>query len=285
MIDLHAHSTFSDGSLTPEELVALAETAGLSALALTDHDCTDGIPRFLAACEQAGITGIAGVEISVDVSHGSLHMLGYCVVPGHPALEPNLVNIRDGRAYRNTQILAKLNELGLELTWEEVAANAGEDVVGRPHFAKAMIDRGYVAEKQAAFDRYLAKGQAAYVDRFRMTPEDSLAAIRAAGGVPVLAHPFTLDLGRAKLAAYVEELRDLGLAGIEVYYAEHSPPQVAQYLDLATRLDLVATGGSDYHGDVNPDVKLGVGFGNLRVADEVAAALFARQREIAASLS
>jgi predicted metal-dependent phosphoesterase TrpH len=283
MIDLHAHSTFSDGSLTPEELVALAVETGLTAVALTDHDCTDGVPRFLAACEAAGITGVAGVEISAEVPHGALHMLGYGIEPGHPALEPNLANIRDGRQYRNTRILARLNELGLPLTWDEVAANAGEDVVGRPHFAKALLDRGYVSDKQAAFDRYLGKGASAYVDRFRLSPADSLAAIRAAGGVPVLAHPFTLDLGRRELAAYVAELKTIGLGGIEVYYSEHSAEQVQQYLDLAVELDLVATGGTDFHGEINPDVKLGTGFGNLRVPDDVLAALEAHRHSVSAA--
>ena len=278
MIDLHTHSTFSDGSLTPEQLVEAACRAGLTAVALTDHDCTDGHPRFLAACDAArrngyrdgrGLVGVPGVEISSDVPHGTLHMLGYFIDRSNADLEAALSYIRDGRAYRNEQILARLNELGLELAWEEVAAYAGEDVVGRPHFAQAMLARGYVGDKQEAFDRYLGKGQKAYVDRFRLTPEDSVKKIVDAGGIAVLAHPFTLDTDAAGLRRVVGELVDLGLGGIEVLYSEHSPEQRRLYAGLADEFNLVATGGTDFHGDINPDVRLGVGFGNLAVPDDV----------------
>jgi 3',5'-nucleoside bisphosphate phosphatase len=269
MIDLHMHSTFSDGSLTPEELAEAGQQAGLTAMALTDHDCTDGIPRFLAACRRLGIRGIAGVEISAEVSKGTLHMLGYHVEPGHPSLEGALVPIREGRGDRNQVILQKLNRLGLSLTWDEIARCAGEDIVGRPHFAMAMIARGYVSNKEDAFERYLAKGKPAYVDRFRLSPQDSMKAIADAGGLPVLAHPFTLGMGRKALRVAVGELKEQGLQGIEVYYSEHTQEQTAQYQNLASEFDLAATGGSDFHGAMNPDIRLGRGFGSLEVSDEV----------------
>ena len=290
MIDLHAHSTFSDGSLTPEELVALARRRGLTALALTDHDSTGGIGRFLEACSRsaaegyrggAGLTGIPGVEISVDVARGTLHLLGYFVDPANADLETMLGRIRDGRHYRNQQILSKLNDLGLALTWDEVASYAGEEVVGRPHFAQAMHARKYVASKEEAFDRYLAKGKPAYFDRFRLPPADALAVLLRAGGVPALAHPFTLDLARPALRRYVGELRDVGLQGIEVFYSEHSSEQITEYLALAREFDLAVTGGSDFHGEMNPKIELGTGFGSLRVADELADALRARARRLA----
>ena len=277
MIDLHMHSTFSDGSLTPEQLVAKGREIGLTAMALTDHDCTSGVPRFLAACAAAGIAGVAGVEISAEVPRGTLHMLGYFIQPGHPFLEEVLHRIRDGREIRNAEILRKLNALGMELTWEEVAKHAGEDVVGRPHFAMALIARGYVAGKQDAFDRFLAKNKAAYVDRFRLSPEDSIAAIAKGGGVPILAHPFTLGLGRKDLKKTVGQLKDAGLQGIEVFYSEHSPEQTRLYMNLAKEFDLAATGGADFHGAANPVVKMGIGFGSLEVADDVIAELRARR--------
>jgi predicted metal-dependent phosphoesterase TrpH len=283
MIDLHTHSTFSDGVLTPRQLADLAREIGLTAIALTDHDSTNGIEQFLAACRDGNaagarqLTGLAGVEISADVSRGTLHMLGYMVDPSNRELQDVLVQIRDGREIRNQKILAKLNALGINLSWEEVAALAGEDVVGRPHFAQAMLARNYVDSTTDAFERFLAKGKPAYTDRLRFTPERSVAAIRSAGGVAVLAHPFTLDLGRKELRAYVASLKDLGLAGLEVYYSEHNPEQTQEYLALARDLDLVATGGSDFHGDtVNAGIKLGRGFGSLRVPDEIVDQLHAR---------
>jgi 3',5'-nucleoside bisphosphate phosphatase len=289
VIDLHTHSTFSDGSLTPEELVALARRRGLSALALTDHDSTAGMPRFRAACaasaaegyrEGQGLRGIAGVEISVDVAHGTLHLLGYCLDTGHAGLEQMLERIRAGRQDRNGQILKRLNDLGLTLAWEDVASLAGEEVVGRPHFAQAMLAKGYVATKEEAFDRYLGKGKAAYFDRFRLAAPQALEVLLRAGGVPSLAHPFTLDLDRAALRRYVGELRDVGLQAIEVYYSEHSPDLTAQYLALAREFGLAVTGGSDFHGEMNPKIDVGVGFGALRVPDELADALLARARHV-----
>lgn len=273
MIDLHVHSTFSDGSLTPEQLVASAREIGLTALALTDHDCTSGIERFMAACadgDGSGLRGIPGVEISADVKGGTMHLLGYYVDTQDAELERTLDLIRDGREFRNHKILARLNELGLPMTWEEVSAFAGEDVVGRPHFAQALLSKGYISTKQEAFDSYLAKGKPAYVDRFRLSPSDSVAAIRSAGGVPVLAHPYTLQLGDAALRSFVTELKEAGLAGIEVYYSEHSSARVKAYLALAADRGLLVTGGSDFHGEANSEVALGTGRGGLAVPDELA---------------
>ena len=278
MIDLHTHSTFSDGSYTPEELAAMCAEAGLTGAALTDHDTMDGLPRFLAACKEAGITGVAGVEISADVKKGGMHMLGYFVDPASESLEDVLVRIRNGRNERNLQILENLRAAGLDLTMEEIAAYAGESVVGRPHFAQAMVAKGFVKDKDEAFERYLARGKAGYAERFRFSPADSIAAIRSAGGLAVLAHPFTLGLEGASLSAFVGELAEAGLAGVEVYYSEHSPSQVREYRDIALSKGLLLTGGSDFHGQVNPAVKLGVGFGNLTVNDDLLEKLLEKKR-------
>ena len=166
MIDLHIHSTFSDGSDTPEALAVLGAQAGLVAMALTDHDNVHGAGLFLQACRSRRITGLTGVEISAEVPSGTLHILGYGIDPTHDELLKNLDRVLDGRAWRNERILRRLNDLGCSLAWEEVAALAGEDVVGRPHFARALQARGYVASTQEAFDKYLAKGKPAYVERF-----------------------------------------------------------------------------------------------------------------------
>jgi predicted metal-dependent phosphoesterase TrpH len=283
MIDLHTHSTFSDGSCTPEQLVREARDAGLRAIALTDHDCTGGLDRFLEACGRSDIVGVPGVEISADVPRGTLHMLGYFLDWRNEALGGVLERIRDGREIRNRAILRKLNDLGLGLAWDEVAAYAEEDVVGRPHFAQALMAKGLVPSKEAAFDRYLAKGKPAYVDRFRLSAADSIAVIRSAGGLAMLSHPFTLELGRDALRAYVATLAEAGLDGIEAYYSEHTPEQTGQYLELAAELGLAVTGGSDFHGDLNPAVRLGCGFGSLSVPDELLGELQRRAAERALS--
>jgi predicted metal-dependent phosphoesterase TrpH len=270
MIDLHIHSTNSDGSETPEELVLLGRRAGLTALALTDHDNMGGVEDFLSACRMYGMTGIAGVEISVAVEegHGSLHILGYGVDPHHPLVEESLGRVLDGRAWRNGQILEKLNGLGLELEWAEVQACAGEDVVGRPHIAQALIDRDYVSSVEEAFDKYLAKGRPAYVDRYRLYPEEGIRMIREAGGAAVIAHPFSWEEDEAALEAGLLGLKAAGLAGLEALYSEYTPEQTVTLLRLAKRLDLLTTGGSDYHGLAKPDIALGRGFGSLRVPDD-----------------
>ena len=269
MIDLHLHSTNSDGSDTPEELVRNGRRLGLKAMALTDHDNMGGVPSFLEACRACGVTGFAGVEISaaVEEGHGSLHILGYGVNPCHPLVQESLARVLDGRAWRNEQILARLNELGLELEWNEVLACAGEDVVGRPHFAQAMIDRGYLSSVAEAFERYLAKGRPAYVDRYRLYPEEGIRMIREAGGVAVLAHPFSWEIDEARLEAGLRRLKDTGLGGVEAVYSEYTSEQTITLLRLAKKMELLTTGGSDYHGSPKPEIAMGKGFGALCVPD------------------
>ena len=275
MIDLHLHSTNSDGSETPEELVALGRRAGVTALALTDHDSMDGVSDFLAACRSEGMTGIAGVEISaaVEEGHGTLHILGYGVNPEHPLVVENLERVLEGRLWRNERILEKLNALGMELEWGDVQECAGEDVVGRVHFAQALIDRDYVSSVTEAFERYLSKGRPAYVDRYRLYPDEGIRMIREAGGVAVVAHPFSWELDEAKLEAGLRGLKALGLVGLEAVYSEYGQEQTVTLLRLAKKLELLPTGGSDYHGLHKPEIALGKGLGNLCVPDDYLAPL------------
>lgn len=278
MIDLHVHSTYSDGSLTPGELVEKAVKAGLSAMALTDHDGMMGVGPFLESCRAQGLRGIPGVEISVDYDGGTMHMLGYFMDHQNGGMNERLARLRQGREERNGRILERLNRLGLALNWEEVARYAKEDVVGRPHFALAMVAKGYVRKKDEAFERFLGKGKPAYVDRFRFTVEQSIAMIREAGGVPVLAHPFTLNLGRRRLRLLLDDCARKGLQGLECYYSEHNPDQQRFCISVARDLNLAVTGGSDFHGAMNPDIRQGVGFGNLSIPDELVDLLHARAR-------
>jgi 3',5'-nucleoside bisphosphate phosphatase len=275
MIDLHMHSTFSDGSCTPGELVDMAADSGLKAIALTDHDTIDGVGRFLQAAAAHGIAAISGVELSAECSPGTMHILGYGVDIENAELCERLAWLRAKRANRNVLILEKINELGLELGWDEIAACAGSDVVGRPHFAQAMIARGYCSDKQEVFDKYLAKGRRAYVDRVRLAAEECIALIRSAGGVAVLAHPDSLKLSHSKLRAKVADLSALGLGGIECYYSTFIPRDSERILSLASEFGLLATGGSDFHGTGSPKLRMGFGFGSLAVPDELYDSLLA----------
>lgn len=269
MIDLHTHSTFSDGSLTPEQLAQEAAFARLSAVALTDHDSIEGVPRFLDACRSLQIRGVPGVELSAEFPDGTMHILGYFIELQHPELGARLAEIRAGRVARNAEILKHINDMGMALTMAEVAAYAGEDNIGRLHFSQALVARGYAQTRQEAFDRYLGKGRKGYADRLRLTARDCIELIRRAGGIPVLAHPFTLHLAKPDLANLAAELAGYGLQGIEIYYPQQNARQMKQYQALAQRLNLVMTGGTDFHGAPMPDIKLGAGFGDTRIPETV----------------
>jgi predicted metal-dependent phosphoesterase TrpH len=243
--------------------------AGLKAMALTDHDSTQGFPEFFMAGRDKGVETITGVEISVDVDPGTMHMLGYHMDLENERFQATLAEVRVGREERNSRILEKFNEMGMTLTWDDVKQHAREDVVGRPHFALALIARGYAKNKTEVFAKYLGKGQVAYIERPRLSPKDAIDVIIGAGGVPVLAHPFTLKLSSGKLRQYVRELAGLGLKGIEVHYSEHAQDRVELYKLMACENGLLTTGGSDFHGLLNPNIYIGRGFGSLRVPDDV----------------
>ena len=279
MIDLHTHSAFSDGSLSPEELVAEAKFAKLAGIALTDHDSVDGVRRFLAACRKGGIRGVPGVEISLDGNGDAMHMLGYFIDHNDASLKKHLEGIKLNREYRNRKILENLTAMGLAISMNEVSRYAGSDNVGRLHFAQALVERGYVKSRQEAFDRFLAKGKPAYVNRKRLLPADGIAMIRNAGGLAVLAHPFTLGKGKEALIELVAGLVEAGLAGIEVYYPQHTAKHVKCYLAIASKFRLAVTGGTDFHGAPMPDIHLGTGFGSLNVPDSVLEALDERRNQ------
>ncbi|NKB23160.1 MAG: PHP domain-containing protein [Kiritimatiellae bacterium] len=276
MIDLHMHSIFSDGSCTPEELVEEARCLNLSAISLTDHDTIKGIDRFLKAANTTKVRPIPGVEISAEYPSGEMHILGYFIDPNHSKLNEKLEWIRSGRESRNQEILDKLNQLGLTLAWDEVSSFAGDEVVGRPHFAQALMARGYVSTKKEAFNKYLATGKPACAQRRQLSPEASLEVIRDAGGVPVLAHPFTVRLDPENFRQCLSDLCDQGLGGLEVYYSEHNEERVKIYLPYAKEFNLAPSGGSDFHGAMSPGIKMGHGFGSLEVPDELLGELESR---------
>ena len=270
MVDLHTHSTASDGTLSPSELVRYAVKHGVRVLALTDHDTLSGLTEAEDEARRVGLDFIPGVEISAEFEPGTLHMLGYFVNSGDPVLENNLSRLREGRDHRNLIILEKLAALGYPLELKDVLRFAGGQSVGRPHIADALVRKGYVKDRTEAFDRLLSKGAPAYADKERMTPEVAVSLILQAGGIPVLAHPQYLYLDKNALAGFVSDLKSSGLAGIEAYYYSHSSEDVAFYRSLAQENGLLMTGGTDYHGPEGlKNTDIGVGTGSMRVPEDV----------------
>jgi predicted metal-dependent phosphoesterase TrpH len=266
VIDMHAHTIHSDGSATPLELVTAAAANGASAVAITDHDTVAGLPEGREAAAKLGVEFINGIEISAEYSPGTMHILGYYINDRDPELLRRLEDLRYSREQRNPRIAERLKELGFDISYEEVAELAGNEVVGRPHFARVMVQKGFVAGMQDAFDRFLGKGAAAYVEKARLSPAESIELIHDAGGAAVLAHPYQLKLSSLhEVDRVVEELAQLGLDGIEAIYSRHSLEQRDQYSQLAARHALFVTGGSDYHGSYKPDIEIVRGLGDLEV--------------------
>ncbi|MFQ5553740.1 MAG: PHP domain-containing protein [Acidimicrobiia bacterium] len=268
-VDLHLHSTASDGTDTPTRVVQLAAAAGLTTIALTDHDRLDGIAEARAAAADEGIEIISGTELSVDwESSGAVHMLVYYLEPGPGPLQNRLVWLQEARQRRNLEIVDRLTALGLGLTIEEVEAEAGGMGVGRPHFAAVLIRKGYAANLPEAFDRWLAAGRPGYAARDRLHAADAIRLARASDAVPVIAHPHTIGISADEYRTTFERMTALGLGGIESYYAEYQPRVRAHLATLCDDLGIVATGGSDYHGGFKPEIAVGVGRGDLLVPDE-----------------
>jgi predicted metal-dependent phosphoesterase TrpH len=258
-VDLHCHSTASDGTLSPTEVVQLAKRSGLTALALTDHDTIAGCAEAAAAAKEIGIDFLPGIEISAEFPHpGTMHILGYGVDPKSETLSKLTDTLIAGRDNRNPRIIAKLQELGLKITMEEVEQEAGGQVVGRPHIAAILLRKGYVKTIKDAFNKYLAQGAPAYFDKERLTPKQALQMIRDSGGLPVLAHAIQLRTENdAQLERIIKDLLDLGLVGIEVYHSDHNDDWIAKCEHFAKKYNLLKTGGSDFHGTNKTHIKLG----------------------------
>jgi len=253
LIALHAHSTASDGTDAPAGVVTAAAAAGLDVVALTDHDTTAGWADAAAQARVSGMTVVLGSEISARWDGISVHLLSYLHDPAHPALIAEIERTREARVVRARTMVALLEE-DYGLTWDEVMAQTGADAtVGRPHIADALVARGVVADRSAAFATMLVPSSRYYVPHYAPDAVDAVAAIRAAGGVPVFAHPGADVRGRVVPDAAVEQLAEAGLAGLEVHHRDHSPEQVHRLTALADRLDLLVTGSSDYHGAGKPN--------------------------------
>jgi len=263
-VDLHSHSTASDGTFAPADVVRLAHQAGLVGLALTDHDTIAGLAEAAAAAESLGLAFLPGIEISAvpPIDNGTLHILGYGIDPANAVLTEMARQLIDARDNRNPQIIAALQKLGVDITMDEALAQAQGGVLGRPHIAALLLKKGVVKSIKQAFDDYLGQGGKAYYDKERLAPRDAIRRIRAAGGVPVVAHPVQLRATNdAQLERVLKDLVDLGLEGIAVLHSDHAPADVEKFERLAARYNLARTGGSDFHGTNKKDISLGLANG------------------------
>ena len=285
-IDLHIHSNASDGTHSPAEILHIAAQQGLEAISITDHDSTEGSRLALACQRSASLDFITGVEISSQAPsqfkiNGSLQILGYGIDPEHKPLVQALEALRQARDKRTHQIVERLNRIGIALTVEQVMAEVGQATAGRPHVARALIKAGVAADVNDAFDRFIGHGAPAFVGKKRLPYEQTFELIIKAGGVPVLAHPYLVEReSEQPLEKLVEQLSASGLKGIEVYYPDHNAEAVTRYLNIAKQFKLFVTGGTDFHGQLIPDIQMGRGRGDLYIPYAVFENLRSHQKNV-----
>ena len=253
-VDLHIHSTASDGRLTPEEVVRLASKKGLSVIAITDHDSVDGIAAALVAAESVpSLRVIPGVEINTDIPNGEVHIVGYFIDYENEELKRTLETLRHYREIRARKMIAKLRKLGIEVEWQRVQELAGGGSMGRPHVAQAMFEQGYVPSLQEAFTKYIGRQGPAYAERERLSPEEAVKLVVKAGGLPVMAHPAGID----GLEELLIQLKEVGLVGLEAYYNGYGWKTIHRLVELANKYGLLTSGGSDFHGLGGDETPLG----------------------------
>ena len=262
-IDLHVHSTASDGTFTPTELVSEAKRCGLSTFALTDHDTVDGVSEALAVGKTSGLEVVPGVELSTEI-----HVVGLFIDPTNTELQAELAKFRDNRDNRNLKMVEKLQEEGFQITAEDLYRLNPDTVVARPHIARYLVDSGQVKDLKTVFDKYIGDGCKCYVDRYKITPMQAVSLIHQASGIAILAHPCLYKMKRAELTAMIEELVDAGLNGIEAVYSCNQGSDEKDFREIAEKYQLLLSGGSDFHGANKPYIHLGSGKGNMTVPYE-----------------
>ncbi|WAM34524.1 PHP domain-containing protein [Caldicellulosiruptor morganii] len=268
MIDLHIHTTISDGTYSPEEVVLLAKEKGLSAIAITDHDTTDGVKMAVKKGQDVGIKVISGVEISADFEI-EMHILGLFIDVDNTLLQGKLKMLEMFRKERNPKIIEKLRKMGYDISMEDVERVAAGDVIGRPHIARVLVQKGYFEDTKAVFENLLGFGKPAYVKKEKLKPYEAIEAIKKAGGLAILAHPHRYLYLEEGPEDVFEELKEYGLDGIEVYHSDHTDRETKQLFEIARKLDFLISGGSDFHGANKPDIEMGRGRGNLNVGEEI----------------
>jgi predicted metal-dependent phosphoesterase TrpH len=268
-IDLHTHTTFSDGSCSPTELIELATQQGLDILAITDHDTTEGLPEALEATKDLSLELIPGIELSAQFQNREMHILGYFINLTDPQFQARLEDLRSTRIERIHHILARLNSLGIDISVEDVQRTSGTGTIGRPHIAQVMLAKGHVKSMKEAFEQWLGSRGKAYVQRAVPEAHEIIEWITDAGGIPILAHPYWEGFNKEDSATACQTLVEQGLQGLEVFYGTFSARHISFNLGLAKRFDLLMTGGSDFHGTFKPDIALGKGRGSLHVPSKV----------------
>lgn len=268
-VDLHTHSTCSDGTFTPKELISYAKEKGLKAIALTDHDTLEGIPEALYYGDKMGMEVIPGIEISTEYESNELHIIGLFINNESSELSSSLEELRKSREMRNIEMVEKLNNNGVNISYANVLKRAAGGIVTRAHIAGEIIAAGYAASNNEVFDRYIGKDKPAYIKRNVMPWQDTLYFIKESGGLPVLAHPLLYKMSDRRLEMIVADLANHGLAAIEAYYPTHSPAEIKYVKALAEKNRLKLSGGSDFHGANKPKLDLGTGYGSLQVPYEI----------------
>ncbi len=263
-IDLHTHSLKSDGSMTPAEVVREAKKAGLSAIALSDHDTIDGIREAMEEGERIGVEVVPAIEFSVK-SETETHILGYYIDIKNIDLLRTLEEVVDLRIARNHVTCQRLNELGFDITLEEVRTLAPNNFVGRAHFARILMDKGYTKSVKEGFDKYMSAGQYAYCEQQRLSAKEAIELIKSCGGVSFLAHPHLTKLGDEKIKEFLIELKGYGLNGLEGYYTDYTPEMQQKYQSMAKELGLMISGGTDFHAKMKPHISIGTGLGNMKI--------------------
>lgn len=280
MIDLHTHSTESDGTLTPQELMQLASDIGLSAIALTDHDTVGGLSKAKPVAESLGIELVPGIELSTDYNGTEVHMLGFYIDDTNPAFLKKLQEFIDSRNLRNEKMAFLLQKEGLSITLEDLYREYPGSVITRAHFARYLVEHGYVKDRDTVFRKYLGDNCRCYVPREKITPFEAIDLIHLGGGLAFFAHPVLCHMNHDRLRFFVRDLKEAGLTGMEAVYSMNSPGDERNMKKLAQEFDLLISGGSDFHGENKPYIHLGTGKGNLRIPDSILDAIKAEKERV-----
>lgn len=271
LIDLHTHSTESDGTLTPEELMYHAKEVGLSAIALTDHDSISGIAKARPVAEKLGLELVPGIELSTDYQKQEIHILGYYIDETHPGFLRKLKQFVDGRDKRNAKMTLLLQQEGFDITMESIYQEYPHSVITRAHFSRYLAEHGFVKDQETVFSKYLGDGCRCYVPREKITPFEAVKLIKLGGGLAFFAHPALCRMNHDRLRALIKRLKDAGLTGLEAIYSTNTPGEERNMLQFAQEFDLLVSGGSDFHGSNKPFIHLGTGKGNLRIPYQILA--------------
>lgn len=268
-IDLHVHSTESDGSFTPTELVTHALEKGLVAMALTDHDTTSGLAEAISAAKDSPLEIVSGIEFSTQYDQLEIHILGLDLAYDNPSFQEQIIKFQNQREKRNEQMCEKLQAQGISITYEKLLASSPYAVITRSHFATYLLEHKYVNSSKEAFERYIGDHARCFVPRKKASPKEAIDLILEANGIPILAHPLLYHISTKNLTNLVGNLKQSGLVGIEAIYSSHSPSQEREVRALAKEFDLKISGGSDFHGLAKPNLDLGTGYGNLFIPSTV----------------